>query len=249
MISSGRNIKLTIAYDGTNYHGWQIQPSRPTVQAKINNAITKIIGHPVSVIGAGRTDKGVHATGQVANFVSHTDMPTDIIQRAINANLSDDIVISEVSEVEGRFHARFSATRRCYQYTILNRPYPCPFQRKNTFFISKYICLEQAEAICQTLVGRNNYAAFQKKGSERLNPVCNVFQANLTRTDDLVIFTIQADAFLRGMVRAIIGTILKILQRQNAAKEMERIIANQDRSVAGTSAPAKGLTLTAVKYD
>ena len=89
----------------------------------------------------------------------------------------------------------------------------------------------------------------KKKGSERFNPVCNVFQANLTRTDDLVIFTIQADAFLRGMVRAIIGTILKILQRQNAAKEMERIIANQDRSLAGISAPAKGLTLTAVKYD
>ena len=135
LTQSGRNIKLTIAYDGTNYHGWQIQPNQSTVQATINRAISQIMGHPVSVIGAGRTDTGVHATGQVANFVISSDMPTKVIQRAVNANLPEDIVISEVLEVEDGFHARFSATRRCYQYTMLNRPHPCPFRRKNTFFI------------------------------------------------------------------------------------------------------------------
>ena len=249
LTQSGRNIKLTIAYDGTNYHGWQIQPNQSTVQATINRAISQIMGHPVSIIGAGRTDTGVHATGQVANFVINSDMPTKVIQRAVNANLPEDIVISEVLEVEDGFHARFSATRRCYQYTMLNRPYPCPFRRKNTFFIPNRICLEQSESVCQVLIGQHNYAAFQKRGSDRISPVCNIFQANLNRIDDLVVLTIQADAFLRGMVRAIVGTILVVLRCQNSTEEMKRIIATRNRSSAGTSAPAKGLTLTAVKYD
>ena len=247
MSPPGRNLKLTIAYDGTGYHGWQIQPKLPTVQAKINQAATRIIGEVVSVIGAGRTDTGVHATGQVANFVTNSQMPITTVQKALNANLPPDIAILDVEEVSADFHARFSAIRRRYKYTILNRS-PCPFRRHTAFFVPKPICLQKSQAICNALCGQRNFASFQKTGSNRPRPVCHIFDASLQKENDVIIFCIEADAFLRGMVRAIMGTILAVHHLPDPAGEIQRIIAAQDRSTAGTSVPAKGLALTAVEY-
>ena len=171
-----RNIKLTIEYDGTNYHGWQIQPNAVTIQAAIQDALTKITKTQTSIIGAGRTDTGVHAAGQVANFHTRSHMPLISFQKALNATLPRDIVVIDVEEVSPDFHARFSAVSRTYRYTILNRPYPSALLRNNAYFFPDPIDAQGADTACQSLVGERNFSSFQRSGSERINPICKTYE-------------------------------------------------------------------------
>ncbi len=243
-----RNIKLTIEYDGTNYHGWQIQPNAITIQAAVQEALTKITKAQTQIIGAGRTDTEVHAAGQVANFHTHSQMLPTAFQRALNATLPQDIVIIDVEEVSPDFHARFSAVSRTYRYTILNRAYPSALLRDSAYFFPEPIDVQGVSAICQSLVGVRDFSSFQRSGSDRTNPICEIYECRCWREQDLVYFEVEADAFLRGMVRATVGTILKLRDREDAVNQLHKILDARDRSGAGTSAPPHGLSLLRVKY-
>ena len=243
-----RNIKLTIEYDGTNYHGWQIQPNVITIQAAIQDALAKITKTQTQIIGAGRTDTGVHAAGQVANFHTHSQMPLISFQKALNATLPRDIVIIGVEEVPPDFHARFSAVSRTYRYTILNRAYPSALLRNNSYFFPESIDVQGANTACQSLAGKWDFSSFQRSGSERTNPTCEIYECRCWREQDLVYFEIEADAFLRGMVRAIVGTILKMRDREDAVNQLHKVLDARDRSEAGTSVLPHGLSLLRIKY-
>ena len=256
-----RNIKLVLEYDGTNYNGWQTQPNQPTVQATVENALTKLTKTPIQIIGAGRTDSGVHAEGQVANFHTTVQIPIIAFQKGLNATLPRDIVVCSATEVPAGFHARFSATSRRYRYTILNRAYPSALSRQTRYFYPEAIDVDSVNDLCQILIGKQDFSAFQKTGSDRINPVCEIYEAYWWRNSQDIYFEIEADAFLRGMVRAIVGTVLTINRKflhtsgakstrcRDAETELRRILCTRDRSTAGMSVPAHGLSLISVKYN
>ncbi len=243
-----RNIKVTIEYDGTNYHGWQVQPNAITVQAAIQDALEKITKIQTQIIGAGRTDTGVHAAGQVANFHTRSQIPPISFQKALNAVLPRDIVITDVEEVSPDFHARFSAMSRTYRYTILNRAYPSALLRNSAYFFPKPIDVQRVDAVCQSLVGKRDFSSFQRSGSERINPICEIYECRCWQEADLVYLEIEADAFLRGMVRAIVGTVLKLHEKEEGVDRLNEIVDARERSTAGTSVPPHGLSLLCVKY-
>ena len=243
-----RNIKLTIEYDGTNYHGWQIQPNAITIQAAIQDALAKITKAQTQIIGAGRTDTGVHAAGQVANFHTRSQMPPIAFQKALNATLPRDIAIIDVEEIPPDFHARFSAVSRTYRYTVLNRTYPSALLRNSAYFFPEPIDVQGANTACRSLVGVRDFSSFQRSGSERINPICEIYECRCWQEEDLVYFEIEADAFLRGMVRAIVGTILKLHDKEDHVNQLHQILDERDRSAAGASAPPHGLSLLSIKY-
>ena len=243
-----RNIKLTIEYDGTNYHGWQIQPNAITIQAALQEALTKITKTQTQIVGAGRTDTGVHAAGQIANFHTRSQMPPISFQKALNATLPRDIAIINAEEVSSDFHARFSAVSRIYRYTILNRAYPSALLRNNTYFFPNPIDVQGADTVCRSLIGVRDCSSFQRSGSERINLICGIYECRCWQEQDLVYFEIEADAFLRGMVRAIVGTILKLHDREDGVNQLHKILNARDRSAAGASVPPHGLSLLYVKY-
>ena len=249
-----RNIKLVLEYDGTNYHGWQIQPNLPTIQGTVEEALTQLTKTQIQIIGSGRTDTGVHAEGQVANF--HTDLSILQIafQKGLNTFMPRDIVVCSVTEVDANFHARFSATSRRYRYTILNRDHPSAILRHTAYFYPTPIDVELANVICQSIIGKWDFSSFQKTGSDRLNPVCQIFEACCSKVDEYVYFEIEADSFLRGMVRAIVGTILKCMKHaagdlDNGRVQFHSILEAKNRALAGPSAPAHGLSLIRVAYN
>ncbi|MCG9126848.1 tRNA pseudouridine(38-40) synthase TruA [Candidatus Poribacteria bacterium] len=248
-----RNIKLVLEYDGTNYHGWQIQPNLPTIQGAVEDAIRLLTNTYTQIIGAGRTDAGVHADGQVANFHTNSSISLDAIQSGINAFLPNDIVVSETVEVDTDFHARFSAISRYYRYTILNRPYPSAQLHRICYHLKSKINIEMANEICKCLIGKRDFSSFQKTGSDRMNPVCNFYKAFCYTKDDFIYFEFEADSFLRGMVRTIVGTILMCIKNPNsnftdATTQFKNIVNGKDISLAGSSVPANGLSLVNVNY-
>ena len=257
-----RNIKLVLEYDGTNYHGWQTQPNLPTVQETVEKSLAKLTKSPIQIIGAGRTDSGVHAEGQVANFYTDSEIPLVAFEKGLNAILPRDIVVCAATEVPAEFHARFSATSRRYRYTILNRAYPTALCRHTSYLFPKALDISRINDLCQILVGKQDFSSFQKTGSDRLNPVCEIYEAHWWKKDPYIYFEIEADAFLRGMVRAITGTILtlnstfwkptrctKHTKYQDAEMELRCILEAKNRDAAGVSVPAHGLSLTEVKYN
>lgn len=257
-----RNIKLVLEYDGTNYHGWQTQPNLPTVQETVEKSLAKLTKSPIQIIGAGRTDSGVHAEGQVANFYTDSEIPLVAFEKGLNAILPRDIVVCAATEVPAEFHARFSATSRRYRYTILNRAYPAALFRHTSYLFPKAIDVSRTNDLCQILVGKQDFSSFQKTGSDRLNPVCEIYEVHWWKKAPYIYFEIEADAFLRGMVRAITGTILTLNSKfwkstsctkhtkcQDAEMELRHILEAKNRDAAGVSVPAHGLSLIEVRYN
>ena len=255
-----RNIKLVLEYDGTNYHGWQTQPNLPTIQSTVEKTLGKLTKTEIQIIGAGRTDSGVHAEGQVANFHTTSQMPPTAFQKGLNATLPRDIVVCSATEVSADFHARFSATSRRYRYAILNREYPSALSRQTSYFYSEELNVAGINDLSQILIGKKDFSSFQKTGSDRINPVCEIYEARWWQKEPYVYFEIEADSFLRGMVRGVVGTVLtfnrkfllasgaKNMKYQDAKTEFLRILEAKDRAAAGMSAPAHGLSLICVKY-
>ena len=248
-----RNIKLVLEYDGTNYHGWQRQPNLPTVQGVVEDAISQLTNSSIQIIGAGRTDTGVHAEGQVANFQINSSIPIAAFQSGTNAFLPSDVVVTEAIEVDKDFHARFSAISRYYRYTILNRSYPSALTHRTCHYFTRNINITIANEICKCLIGQQDFSSFQKTGSDRNNAVCEILSALCHTKDDLIYFEFEADSFLRGMVRAIVGTILQCIKDPkcnliDATTQFQSIVNARDRSKAGPSVPPNGLSLVKVKY-
>jgi tRNA pseudouridine38-40 synthase len=242
------NIKLTVEYDGTNYHGWQIQPSGETIQSVLERAVSTFLRKPTRVIGSGRTDAGVHALGQVVNFHSDKDFDLYRIQRALNALTPEDITIKEVEIVADSFDARRDGRARVYEYRILNRSTPSPFHLNRAWRLHDRLDLEAMRAAIPCLLGEHDFSSFRAAGCDAAHPVRKVYRASLDQRDELLVFTIEATAFLRHMVRNIVGTLVDVGRGLRAPQSFRGLLEARDRTKAGATAPARGLFLVQVKY-
>jgi len=244
-----RNLKLTIEYDGTGFSGWQRQRRRPSIQAELERAIRAVTGETVALIGAGRTDAGVHALGQVANFATRSRIAAGRLPGALNAHLPDTIRVLEAEEVPAVFHARYSATGRTYRYAILNRPAPSAILRHHAYHVPQPLDLDAIGASLPALRGTHAFTAFRGVGSTARTTVCTLRRADVARSADMVLFTFEADRFLRHMVRLIVGTLLRVGRGKLAPEAVAEILASEDNHRAGPRAPARGLFLVRVAYD
>jgi tRNA pseudouridine38-40 synthase len=242
-----RNIKFLLEYDGTDFVGWQIQENGRSVQGELENALAQVTQQSVRVVGAGRTDAGVHARGQVANFHTESALSAEQLRRGANALLPEEVRVLSAEEVALEFHARYSARLRCYHYTLVRRPHP--LLRRTSWFV--LYALEQAllDNCARAVCGRNDFRSFCRNGESKDNTVCTVRSAIWVKQDDILRFEITADRFLHGMVRALVGTMVDVGRGYLTFDEFLKIIDARDRTVAGTSAPAQGLVLESVSYE
>jgi len=246
-----RNFKLIIEYDGTAYHGWQRQNDTSTVQGAIEAALETMTGRSVTVIGSGRTDAGVHAVGQVANFCVETRLTSDVFAKGLNSLIPPDIVIKNCAAVDKTFHARYDARSKIYDYHILNQPTPAAIFRQYAWHIGKPLDLEAIRTAMLCLKGQHDFSAFEAAGSPRSHAVRTVIDLHLSEkdADGYVGFSIEADGFLRHMVRNIVGTLVDVGLGKISPEAFEEIVISKDRTQAGITAPAHGLFLREVKYE
>ena len=242
------NYKIKIQYDGTNYSGWQSQPSRNTIQDEIIKAISIITKENVNIIGSGRTDSGVHSLGQVANFRTKDKYEITKIKHSLNSILPRDISIEDMAEVDENFHSRFDAKLRSYIYLISRQK--SPFWGDYSYFYPnmKSIDFDLLRNLSSALIGKHDFTSFCKTKTDTENKVCKVNSIYWKDTGGLIVFMIEADRFLHGMVRTIVGTLLKLADENKDKDIIHQILKLQNREAAGESLPAKGLFLYKVKY-
>ena len=243
-----RGYILKIAYKGTDYCGWQVQPNKKTVQSTVQSAIEEAFGVPVSLTGCSRTDSGVHANGFVALVSGDIpEIPVEAIPLAINTKLPPDIVIKEAKTAPENFHPRYDALGKEYVYYIRNSRIRDPFLEDTSWLFPKHIDENKANRICQEFVGRHDFRAFMAAGSKITDTVREIKYFDVKRQDDMVIFTVAADGFLYNMVRIMVGTAAEMASG-TAGLTVTEMIESLDRSKAGITAPAKGLFLNKVVY-
>ena len=244
-----RNIKLTIEYDGTGYHGWQIQPNCKTIQAILEEKIGVVTGEKVSLVASGRTDAGVHALGQVANFRTSSRIPTEDMGRAVNSLIPGDIAIREVEEISEDFHARFSAKSKLYEYRILNRPVPSPMERNFSWHISRKLELNKMRQAAEVLLGKHDFSSFRSAHSDNFNPVRTLMIVEIRRRRNrIVTIRMRANAFLKQMARNIVGTLVSVGKNKINPEDLKAILEARDRTKAEMAAPPRGLFLVEVEY-
>ena len=241
-----RNIKITIEFDGTNYAGWQFQPGLPTVQNEIEQALFKLVQQKTNVIGAGRTDSGVHATGMVANFLTERDFAIDIFDKGINRFLPPDIRILDAAEVDLGFNARFAAKFRRYQYSISMKRHA--LNRLYSTYVKYSLDFDAIQAASRELVGIHDFRSFCCSRVDLPHYLCHVFALTWQQKPDEWILEIVANRFLHNMVRIIVGTLIDVGRGKISPMDIREILANKDRRVAGLTAPPQGLTLVEVGY-
>ena len=246
---SQKTFKITVEYDGTDFHGWQRQKRVPTVQAQIETALQTITGQSITVAGSGRTDAGVHALGQVASFTCETRLSDGALMNGLNALLPGSIVVKKCAEVEPTFHARYSAIGKTYRYCMLNRRLPSALDRRYVWHIARPLDRSAMRAALTLIVGTHDFSAFEASGSPRAHSRRTVVRAELrAEPNQLLVLEIEADGFLRHMVRNIVGTLVAVGLGKHPAGEFEAILQSKDRSRAGMTAPAQGLFLVSVRY-
>jgi tRNA pseudouridine38-40 synthase len=242
------NIKLTIEYDGTQYHGWQIQPNDETIQAVLERALSVFFAEPIRITGSGRTDAGVHALGQVANFHTGKTFDRHRLLRGLNALTPRDIAVKDAEAVPDCFDARRDGRARLYRYQILNRSTPSPFYLHRAWHVHEPLALEAMRAAIPCLLGEHDFSSFRAAGCDAEHPIRTVYRTAIEAQDDLLVYHIEATAFLRHMVRNIVGTLVDIGKGERPAAALAEILAARSRSLAGITAPAHGLFLVQVKY-
>lgn len=243
-----QNVKIIIQYDGTCYNGWQIQTNGRTLQGEITRALSLLDRRHVTVHGAGRTDSGVHAEGQVASFFLERDFEPLVLRDAINGNLDRDIRVTHVELIGDEFNARFSAKRKTYRYRIWNADVVSPFVR---LYVHQYRAALDREAMqraAYVLVGTHDFSAFTVVQSKREDHTRHLERLDIEARGDEIVITAVADGFLRYMVRTIVGTLIEIGRGHMQETEMPAILESRNRNMAGPSAPAAGLTLMRVDY-
>jgi len=242
------NVKIVLEYDGTAYCGWQRQKNALSIQEVLERAISAITGEQTHVIGAGRTDRGVHALGQVANFKTNTRIPIEKLPYAINSRLPEDIVVKHAEQVPEDFHARFWAKSKVYTYTIYNSKFPSPLYRRYSYFYPVPLDLDAMQRAARFLVGVHDFKAFMASGSAVKSTVRHVKRLEVVRDGEIVRIEIEADGFLYNMVRIIAGTLLEVGIGKREADEMVSIIESGDRFCAGKTLAPQGLCLVKVNY-
>lgn len=243
-----RNIKLTLQYDGTNYHGWQVQPGLPTVQGTIEDKLHEIFKERVRITGAGRTDVGVHALGQVANFKIENRISAQAILRALNSLLPRDIAVVDACEIDLSFHARYSAKRKLYKYLIVRTPHPSPFKRNYAYHCSRPLDLNAMRLACGYLIGEHDFSSFRAADLMQGDPMRTIYSLEITDKADLLEFYIEASGFLKHMARNIVGTLLEVGLGRREPLGVRDALELKDRRAAGPSAPQHGLYLVSVTY-
>jgi tRNA pseudouridine38-40 synthase len=249
------NLKLEIEYNGTRFYGWQVQNRRqksearsPTIQETIERTLHKILQEKVKLIVAGRTDSGVHALSQVANFKTSSKIPLERLRWALNCLLPEDIKVSRIRKAPLNFNSRFCAKSRIYRYTILSRKYSSAFLANRVHFFHYPLDIGLMRKEARVLLGRHNFKSFQAADSRQRNPLRTIKRIKITKEKDLLHIDIEADSFLYNMVRNISGTLLEIGRGKFSKGSMLRILKSRDRKLAGPALPAKGLCLMKVKY-
>lgn len=243
-----KRVKLTVAYDGTNYSGWQVQPNGNTIEAELNHHLSELLGEEIKVIGASRTDAGVHALGNVAVFDTNARMPAEKISYALNTRLPADIRIQRSEEVALDFHPRFCETRKTYEYRICNRKFPNPCERLYSLFYYWELDIERMQRAADYLVGTHDFTSFCTNRPEVPDRVRTIYELAVKRQGDMITIRITGNGFLYNMVRIITGTLLRAGSGMLEPEEMPRILEAKDRSRAGETARPEGLTLVKIEY-
>ena len=243
------NFKITIEYDGSAYHGWQRQAADRTIQGEIENALMIMTGDSITVTGSGRTDAGVHALNQAANFRCDTSLAPEAFLKGLNSLLSEDIVITSCKVVPEKFHARYDVKSKVYDYRILNRLLPAAISRQYAWHIRKKLDLSAMKEALRCAIGSHDFKAFEGTGSPRASTVRCILNADLIKTDnDYMVLKIEGDGFLKFMVRNIVGTLVDVGLGKITPDDFKQILISKDRNLAGITAPAHGLFLIEVKY-
>ena len=243
-----KRIKLVTAYDGTNYHGSQIQNNGETIEGVLKAELSSLLKEEINLIGASRTDAGVHARGNVYVFDTISRIPPEKFTYALNARLPEDIRIQESCEVPADFHPRHQNTIKTYEYRVLNRKLPLPEHRLYTHFTYEELNLEKMNEACKYFLGEHDFASFCASGSQAESTVREIYDLHVKKEGDLLTISVTGNGFLYNMVRIIAGTLLKVGGGHILPEETEKIIAGKDRALAGPTAPAKGLTLVKIRY-
>jgi tRNA pseudouridine38-40 synthase len=241
-----RNIKLLIEYDGTSYAGWQRQENARTIQGEVESALFQIFQENVNVSGAGRTDAGVHARGQVANFRTTSQLTLSEIRGGLNGILPDDIVVNKVMEAPLNFHARYSAKERAYAYYITRAP--SALMRYYSWYVKYHLDLDHMQRASSAILGTHSFESFCRVNADVEHHRCTVSVAHWQKEGENLVFKIRADRFLHGMVRSLVGTMVDVGRGYTSYDEFLIILEQKDRKKAGMSAPAKGLVLEEVFY-
>lgn len=244
-----KRVRLIISYDGTNYCGWQVQINGITVEEVLNKALSELLGEEISVIGASRTDSGVHAMGNVAVFDTSTRIPAEKISFALNQRLPNDIRIQKSEEVAADWHPRYCDSTKTYEYRILNRRFPDPLQRFYTHFVYMPLDVEKMKAAATYIVGEHDFASFCSSGSQVESTVRTVYSLDVSKENDVISIRISGNGFLYNMVRIIVGTLMKVGLGVYPPEHVKEIIDARDRYAAGPKAPACGLTLVGIEYE
>ncbi|MCI6737587.1 MAG: tRNA pseudouridine(38-40) synthase TruA [Intestinibacter sp.] len=242
-----RNLKITLQYNGENYCGWQRQPNSPGIQGTVENAIYEITKEKVKVTASGRTDAGVHALGQVANFKTETNIPASRIPDALNAKLPKDISVISCEEVDMDFHARYNACGKTYRYLIYNRPYRSPLYKNLAYHVKYDLDWDKIRLEAKYLIGTHDFVGFMSSGSSVKDTVRTIYDIKIEEHEGITSIEISGNGFLYNMVRIIVGTLVDI-GRGRIKHNMEEIINSKSRSMCGHTAPAHGLFLKKVNY-
>ena len=244
-----RNIKLTIEYDGTKYHGWQIQKNGITVQEIIEKAISKLLGNNIRIVGCSRTDVRVHAYGQIAHFFTDSNIPGDKYSYAINNLLPDDIVIKQSEEVSEDFHSRYCSKGKKYRYLIYNEAHASAIMRNRAYHVRPQLDFEAMQSAAQYFSGRHDFVAFQATGGQVRSTEREIYSIDVFKKEDnLIAIEVSGNGFLYNMVRIIAGTLIYVGIGKIQADEIPKIIKSLDRTRAGKTAPADGLYLIEIYY-
>jgi tRNA pseudouridine38-40 synthase len=245
-------FRLTLAYDGTDFAGWQWQPAKRTIQDELELALDRITGDRPKCFASGRTDAGVHALGQVVSFSSQTRLEPDVLARALNAELPDDLLVFHVARAADRFHAQRDAVRKRYRYVIEDGRVRDLFSRRYLWHIYQRLDVEAMQAAATALVGTHDFASYETTGSSRLTTVRTIFDLTIERDarelTDRVIIEVEADGFLYNMVRNIVGTLVAVGRGKESTDWPANVLELRDRTKAGMTAPAQGLFLVGVNY-
>lgn len=244
-----KRFLIVVAYDGTNYHGWQIQKNGITIEGELNRHLSELLQEQIEVIGASRTDAGVHGKGNVAVFDSNTKIPPDKIAYALNQRLPKDIVIQKSYEVDQEFHPRFCNTRKTYEYKIVNRTFPDPMYERYADFVRYPLDIERMQEAANYMIGEHDFKSFCSSHTQVKSTIRTICDISVEKSqDDVITIRVTGNGFLYNMVRIIVGTLTKIGMGYGEPKDVVGIIEAKDREKAGATAPAKGLTLLKIEY-
>ncbi len=238
--------KITISYDGTDYFGWQRQPDKKTIQGTLENVLYNFLSKKINVLGAGRTDAGVHAVGQVAHFRADMKLENSELQQAINGQLPHDIRVTTLEKTGPDFHARKSALSKIYQYRIFNTRDISPFLIRYALYIPSPLNITKMKKAAAYFIREDDFSAFSS--NRLLHPVRNVFRSEIRKKGEEIIYTVEATGFLKYMVRTLVGTLLEIGKGKLEPKDIDKLFKQKKRSLSAPTAPSKGLCLVKVKY-